>query len=48
MKTEQRQYKYCLRCHRLLKSEESKAKGMGKTCWEKYLKEKQGKPLFKS
>lgn len=39
-------YKYCLRCGRLLKSEEAKQIGMGKVCLEKSKKQTIAKPLF--
>lgn len=29
-------YEKCLRCGRKLKAEESKIKGFGKVCWERY------------
>ena len=41
-----KQFKYCLRCGRLLKSEESKRVGMGKVCLEKSKKVPKGQPLF--
>jgi hypothetical protein len=36
--------KYCKRCNRVLKSQESRERGYGKTCWEKA--QKNIKPLF--
>jgi len=31
----QKEYNYCLRCGRKLKSEENRLRGMGETCWKK-------------
>ena len=35
-----KEYNYCIRCGRRLKSEENRKRGMGKICYEKYLKQK--------
>lgn len=43
---EDKQYKYCLRCGRKLKTEENRARGMGKVCWQKYQHTTQRKGLF--
>lgn len=45
MKQEQKEYQYCLRCGRKLKSKESRLKGFGAAC-EKKLKTKHSKKLF--
>lgn len=31
----QTEYKYCLRCHRLLKTPQNRLRGFGATCYEK-------------
>ena len=38
--------KYCRRCGRKLKSEESKKLGLGRCCYKKELRTKYTKPLF--
>lgn len=38
--------KYCRRCGRRLKSEESKRLGLGKCCYNKEVQTKYTKPLF--
>ena len=40
-KPKQMLYKYCLRCGRLLKTEEARKRGMGKVCAEKARKQEQ-------
>lgn len=37
----------CKRCGRKLKNEKAIEIGMGPTCWRKYQKENNHKPLFK-
>ena len=39
-------HKYCLRCGRLLKSQEARERGFGKICFEKMRKEPQKNHLF--
>lgn len=41
-----KEYDYCLRCGRKLKSAENRARGMGKICWERSKAELNPKPLF--
>ena len=43
-----RLYKYCLRCGRKLKTEESRKIGMGKTCLMKRSSGAKRVPLFKA
>lgn len=43
---EQKEYEYCLRCGRKLKSKENRMRGMGKRCWEKSQDSLGQKPLF--
>jgi DNA-directed RNA polymerase subunit RPC12/RpoP len=40
------QHRLCFRCGRKLKSDESKERGMGPTCWKKYQEEQSTQPLF--
>ena len=40
-------YENCIRCGRKLKTDESKERGFGKVCWEKWNKETKNKKLFK-
>ena len=42
----QKLHETCLRCGRKLKTEQSKALGFGKVCWEKYNSENTFKQLF--
>ena len=42
-----KEYLKCLRCGRKLQSEESKQRGYGNTCWEKYTNSVRYKELFK-
>ena len=35
-----KEYNYCIRCGRRLKSQENRLRGMGKTCYEKSLRER--------
>lgn len=44
---EDREFKYCLRCGRRLKSSENRKRGYGKICYEKAMAKPKGKPLFK-
>ena len=41
-----KEYNKCLRCGRKLNSEESKQRGFGNTCWEKYKSSISYKELF--
>ena len=41
--TKKKTYSKCLRCGRMLKSEEARERGFGKICWEKRLLDNQGK-----
>ena len=34
--SEEKLYKYCIRCGRLLKNTENRKRGMGQICWLKY------------
>ena len=34
-----KEYNYCIRCGRRLKSQENRIRGMGKVCYEKSLRE---------
>lgn len=40
------EFSTCIRCGRPLKTQESRTYGMGKTCREKYLREKKERGLF--
>ena len=42
-----KEYTHCIRCGRKLKTDESKERGFGKVCWEKWNKETKNKKLFK-
>ena len=35
-----KEYNYCIRCGRRLKSQENRLRGMGKVCYEKSLRER--------
>lgn len=41
-----KEYKYCIRCGRELKTEESRKRGMGDVCYNKYLVSKNKNSLF--
>lgn len=44
---ENKEYEFCLRCHRKLKSPDARKIGYGKVCYEKSKTEKPKKTLFK-
>ena len=41
-------YENCIRCGRKLKTEESRTRGFGKVCWEKWQMETKSNKLFKT
>ena len=45
-KENDKQYRYCLRCGRVLKKEEAKRIGYGKVCYEKMKQETTKRSLF--
>lgn len=45
---EKQEYKFCIRCGRRLRTQESKERGMGKICAEKYLAKEERNKLFRS
>ena len=46
MPKQPKEYAYCLRCGRKLKTEKARLIGMGETCAKKYNKNIKIKPLF--
>lgn len=44
---ENKEYDFCLRCHRKLRTEEARKIGYGKICYEKSKTEKPRPTLFK-
>lgn len=46
MANDVKEYRYCLRCGRVLKKEETRKIGYGKVCYEKMKNETVKKPLF--
>ena len=45
---ENREYQYCIRCGRKLKSKEAKERGMGRVCFERYCEAWKNKELPKA
>lgn len=45
--SEPKEYNFCIRCGRKLRSKENRLRGMGLICYTKYKSARHSRPLFK-